>query len=108
MCVVFQSVPQAGLTWKVLGFTPLDLVGHLKRCLSVPARHWLWGVYPTSVDWIVPVTKLGQLRIPDCVSALYRLAVFTDLPYSCIIIYAGYIRGGQCGRYTPLIQTEGV
>ncbi len=47
-------------------------------------RHWLWGVYPTSVDWIVPVTKLGKLRIPVCHTALYRLVVFTDLPYSRI------------------------
>ena len=84
MCVVFQFVPQAGLTWKVPSFTPLDLVGHLSRCLSVPARHWLWGIYPTLVDWIVPVTKPGQLRLPVCHTALYRLAVFTDLPYRLI------------------------
>ena len=39
------------------------------------------GVYPTFVDWIVPVTKQGQLRLPACHTALYRLALFTDLPY---------------------------
>ena len=79
--MVFQCVPQAGLTWKVPGFTPVCLVGHLSRCLSVPARHGLWGIYPTFVDWIVPVTKSGHLRLPVCHTALYRLAIFTDLLY---------------------------
>ncbi len=61
LCVVFQLVPQAGLTWKVPGFTPVGLVGHLSRCLSVPARHLLWGIYPTLVDWIVPGYQTGSV-----------------------------------------------
>ncbi len=94
MCIVFQFVPQAGLSWKVPGFTPLGLVGHLDRCLSVPALHWLWGIYPIFVDWIAPVTKPGQLRMPVCHTAHYRLAVFTVLPYT----------GGQCDRYTSSVS----
>ena len=63
--------------WEVVCCMPLDWVGHPSRRLLVLARYWLWGSYPTFVDWITLVTKPGQLRISVCHTALYRLAVFT-------------------------------
>ncbi len=62
LCVAFQFVPQAGLTWNILGFPLVDLVGHLSRCLSVPARHWLWWLYPRSIDWVVPGYQTGSVK----------------------------------------------
>ena len=64
LCVAFQFVPQAGLTWNILGFPPVDLVGHLSRCLSVPARH---GDFTQDLlTELSQVTKPGQSRLPAC------------------------------------------
>ena len=75
--MVFQFVPQAGFTWKVPGFPLVDLVGHLSGCLSVLARHWLWGIYPTFVDWIFPGYQTGSVQA----TGLSYIAVFTDSPF---------------------------
>ena len=91
MCL-FPLLCWSGVPGKLLECHTSDLVGHLSRCLSVLARHWLWRFFSSLVDWITLVTKPGQLRMPVCHTALYRLAVFTVLPYT----------GGQRGRYTSM------
>ncbi len=62
LCVVFQFVPQAGLTWNILGFPPGSLVGHPSRCLLIPARHWLWRFYRRLIDWVVPGYWTGSVK----------------------------------------------
>ncbi len=82
MCVVFQFVPQAVLTWNILEFPSCGLIGHPSRCSDSPTRHWLWRFYPRFIDWVIPGYQTGTFK-----------AAGLSYGKPCRI----YQIGGQCG-----------